>query len=89
MAKKIIKEIIVYFLILIILALFWHPDLLENPMERTNNLLDGANAISHPFKFAFFMYLVFGIVRLAVYSIKKLFCKKNSNKDSDLAQEKE
>jgi uncharacterized integral membrane protein len=89
MAKKIIKEVIVYFLILIILALFWHPDLLENPTERINNLLAGANRLSHPLEWSMVVYIIFGIVRLAFYSIKKLFCKKNSNKDNEVVEEKE
>jgi hypothetical protein len=80
--KVILKEIIVYILILVALALFWHPDLLENPSERINNLLAGANRLSHPLEWAMAVYLLFGIVRLVFFYIRKLFCKKKNKEEN-------
>jgi hypothetical protein len=88
MVKKILKELVVYLLILVILALFWHPDLMDNPAERLDRLLAGANRLSHPLEWSMVVYILFGIVRLAIFYLKKLFCKVKSSKE-DKNDEKE
>lgn len=74
------KEIGIYLIILLLLAIIQHPDILINPSERILNLSNaivyGMGAI-HPFVFAFVGYIIIGIFRLIIVKpILKMVSKK-------------
>lgn len=58
------KELIIFTIILIILAMIVHPDLLSSPASRLDRLINtNAASLDHPFKWAFFAYLFIWIFR--------------------------
>jgi len=63
MIKKIIKELVYFFTILVVLALVKHPDLLTSPLERLDLILQQGNYL-HPFIWSFLVYIFIGIFRL-------------------------
>jgi hypothetical protein len=72
------KEIIIYFIILLILAFIQHTDLLTAPIERFQELPEsGAYGLgaAHPLIFALIGYFALGILRLLYKGIKKAFFK--------------
>jgi len=74
------KEIIIFIIVFIILALGQHPDLLSTPLERLSQLpTAGAYGIGavHPIIFSFIGYLIVGVFRLIYKGIVKLFTKSN------------
>jgi hypothetical membrane protein len=68
----IIKEIIIYFIILIVLAVLMHPDLLSNPSERLTAISELGKE-SHPFIYSFIFYLiVFGVRKIVRKVLSKI-----------------
>ena len=73
------KELLIYMVIFIILALALHPDLLTSPVERFYELPNsGAYGIGafHPLVFALLGYLVLAVSRGIWKGFSKIFFKK-------------
>lgn len=74
----IIKEIVIYFIILIILAFTMHPDLLSEPIKRLDTMAE-MGKYAHPFLYASIFYLVvYGIRKIINKILKKTISKKNN-----------
>ena len=74
--KALIKEILYYFLTLLVLALIMHIDLLSDPLGRVAIMQEKEN-YSHPFIYAFVVYIIIFIVRKIIDFITGLFGKKS------------
>ena len=73
--NKLIKELVI-FLVLVILLAFWiHQDLFSEPMARWELLMAGADGatLTHPFLYAFIVYVAIGIVRLTISAISNFW----------------
>jgi len=66
------KEILLYLLILVLLALVSHTDLLSNPFARFEMMGEKGNYF-HPFFYAFVLYSLILIVRKTIDLIIALF----------------
>jgi hypothetical protein len=73
-----IREVAIYAILLVTLALLMHPDLLSNPIERLSVMQERANYI-HPLVYVFVIYFFLLIVRFVVKKIARLF-KKSSDR---------
>ncbi|HIO90314.1 MAG TPA: hypothetical protein EYG69_00930 [Campylobacterales bacterium] len=72
------RELVTFFIILIVLSLAQHPDFLTAPIDRIIKLpTAGAYGIGaiHPLVFTIFAYLVFILFRAIGRRVKKLFIK--------------
>jgi H+/Cl- antiporter ClcA len=78
MQKKVIREIAIYAILLVALALLMHPDLLSHTSERFSSMQERRNYF-HPFIYAFFIYLLLLFLRFVVKKIATLFRKKEDN----------
>jgi len=78
MQRIMIREVAIYAILLVTLALLMHPDLLSNPIERLSVMQERANYI-HPLVYAFVIYFFLLIVRFVVKKIARLF-KKSSDR---------
>lgn len=70
------KELLIFIIVFIVLALIQHPDLLSSPLTRLSELpTAGAYGLGavHPLVFALVGYLLLWIVRLVIRGVKKLF----------------
>ncbi|MDD5157549.1 hypothetical protein [Sulfurimonas sp.] len=65
MIKKIKKELIYFVLVLVMLALLQHSDLLINPLSRFSLMIE-KGSYCHPVIWAFGVYLIIVILRLAI-----------------------
>jgi len=74
--KALIKEILYYFLTLLILALIMHIDLLSDPLARVSMMQEKENYF-HPFIYAFVIYIVIFIVRKIIDFVMGLFERKS------------
>ncbi len=79
MKKIILKEVVIYAIMLIVLALLMHPDLLSSPSERLALMQEKGNH-THPILYSLIIYAITGLLRLLVGWIKKLFKKKDQAK---------
>ncbi len=68
MPKVLIREGIVFFLILIVLAGIMHPDLFIDPSNRLSLMQEKSNYY-HPFIYAFIVYIVLFIFRYFVEKV--------------------
>ncbi|WP_421715796.1 hypothetical protein [Arcobacter arenosus] len=67
------KEITIYIVLFIISSLLVHNSIwFSHPIEHINALFSHGMPY-HPFLYTFLIYLVFGIIRLVIKLIKKLF----------------
>jgi len=73
--RAIKKEILLYLLTLLVLALIMHIDLLSDPYSRLQIMQEKGN-YSHPFLYAFIIYFVILILRKAIDFIMGIFEKK-------------
>lgn len=78
MKNKIIKELIIYAIIVAGLALLMHPDLLSTPSERLGLMQQKGNH-THPLIYSFIIYLAVGGLRALIGWIRKLFKKREEN----------
>ena len=72
------KEVVIYLVILVVLALAQHTDLLTSPLERFAKLPEaGAYGLgaAHPLVFALIGYLALGVLRLIYKGIRKVLIK--------------
>jgi hypothetical protein len=69
------KELLFYFLTLIVLALIMHVDLLSDPLSRLQTMQEKGN-YTHPFLYSFIIYSVIFILRKVIDFIVGLFEKK-------------
>ena len=69
------KEIFIYLVIFLVLALISHSDLLSNPSERFQMMLEKGNYL-HPFLYTFILYSILFIIRKILDFILELFEKK-------------
>ncbi|MEO1938246.1 MAG: hypothetical protein ABGW85_06355 [Sulfurimonas sp.] len=75
MKSIVIREVTIFVILLVTLALLMHPDLLSDPTQRLALMQARAN-YAHPFFYAFFIYFFLFIVRFTVKKIATLFKKK-------------
>jgi len=72
------KELFIYVLILVVFSILTHPDFINHPLDRIENLPhSGAYGLgfSHPFVFSFVVYVFIYFLRLIIRKIKILFSK--------------
>ena len=76
MSQGMKKHLLIYFSVLIVLALIQHPDLLIHPIDRISHL-PGATAYGmgplHPFIFALIGYGIVMLISMIFSLFKKLF----------------
>jgi len=69
------KEVLIYLVTLLILALIMHIDLLSDPLARLSTMHEKGNYF-HPFIYSFIIYAVILILRKIIDFIMGLFEKK-------------
>lgn len=72
------KELVIFFIILLILTFVQHTDILDAPIERITALpTSGAYGLGavHPLVFAFAAYIALWIVRAVFRGVMRLFGK--------------
>ena len=69
------REIIYYIITLVVLALIMHFDLLSNPLARFEEMENRGN-YSHPFIYAFAVYIIIFIIRKIIDFFIGIFQKK-------------
>ena len=74
--KIIVKELLYYFLTLLVLALIMHIDLLSDPSARLVMMKEKENYL-HPFIYSFVIYSIIFILRKIIDFIIGLFQKKS------------
>jgi H+/Cl- antiporter ClcA len=74
MKSIVIREMTIYVILLVALALVMHPDLLSNPTERFSLMQERQNYF-HPLIYTFVVYLFLFIVRFVVKKTATLFKK--------------
>ncbi len=74
MQKTLIREMAIYAILLVVLALMMHPDLLFNPTERISLMQERKNYF-HPLIYTFILYSLFFFIRLVVKKTVILFRK--------------
>lgn len=68
-----IKEVVIFVIIFIALALLWHTDLLTSPAARFNALMESRTvSVWHPFIWSGILYFFAGTIRLFLALIHKL-----------------
>jgi len=76
MSQGIKKHLLIYFAVLIVLALIQHPDLMIHPIDRISHLpraaVYGMGAL-HPFIFALIGYGIVMVITFIFSLFKKLF----------------
>lgn len=77
MIKKILTELIYFFVILFILALMQHSDLLSSPMTRVELMTEKQNYL-HPMLWSAPVYIIVATVRVVIKYI--VFLKNRSKK---------
>jgi len=70
----VIREMTIYVILLVALALIMHPDLLPNPTERFSLMQERQNYF-HPLIYTFIVYFFFFIPRFIIKKIATLFKK--------------
>ena len=72
---RLFKELLIFTVILVILALIQHQDLFTEPLKRWDMLMAGVNGTSkeHPFYWTFGTYMVLGMARLIIVGITSFF----------------
>lgn len=73
--KTIIKELVYFFITLVILSVILHSDLLTDPLSRFT-LMNETGNYSHPFIYTFFVYGALFILRKSIDFVFGLFEKK-------------
>jgi len=69
------REILIYIVMLLVLAVIMHMDLLSNPTSRFETMVEKGN-YSHPFLYTFVIYTIILIIRKTLDFIIGLFEKK-------------
>jgi len=76
MQQRLKKQLLIYLITLVVLAIIQHPDLLISPLGRISNLpkavVYGMGSF-HPFIFAFIAYLFISLITFIFSLIKKIF----------------
>ncbi len=70
------KELLIYFAIIVIVAIVQHPDFLTAPIDRVSKLPSSVvygMGPFHPLGFGLIGYAVIGILRLIIAGTKKVF----------------
>ncbi len=70
MKQAVIKEMIIYFVMLIVLAILMH----GADLPRRMTILPLSKAW-HPFVYTFVIYILIGAIRLSINKAKKMFSK--------------
>jgi hypothetical protein len=76
----IFKEIAIYLIIVVALAITMHPDLLSNAGERFAQMQE-LNKYSHPFIYAGIFYVIVFGVRVVVKRVLSIFTKKEESSE--------
>lgn len=71
MKQKIIKEVTIYFIMLVALALLMH----GSDLPRRMTVLPLSKAW-HPFVYTFIIYILIGLIRLSFNKAKNMFSRK-------------
>ena len=74
--KALLRELLYYLLTLFVLALIMHIDLLSDPSARLAMMQEKEN-YSHPFIYAFVIYIVIFILRKIIDFVMGLFDRKS------------
>lgn len=74
--KRILTELVYFFLIVVVLALLFHSDLLTSPLVRLDKMSQMGNYL-HPFLWSGILYGLIAVVRLIVAGIQILTRKKD------------
>lgn len=74
--KRILTELVYFFIILVVLAILFHSDLLTSPLVRFEKMSQIGNYF-HPFVWSGIVYIPIAIVRLIIKGIKWLKERKN------------
>ena len=69
------REVIYYIITLVVLALIMHFDLLSDPLARFEEMQNRGN-YSHPFIYAFIVYIIIFIIRKTIDFFTAMFQKK-------------
>jgi len=78
MQVKVIREMVIYTILLVTLALLMHPDLLSTPTQRISLFQDRQNYF-HPLLYTFIVYILFFLpIRYIFKKIRNIFTKKAS-----------
>lgn len=73
LGRRLLIELLIFLSILLVLALLWHPDLLNNPLSRVDRLSKTAMVSPwHPLMWAGGIYGFSGVIRLLLALVKKL-----------------
>jgi len=70
--KRILREVLIFGVVLLLLALMQHGDLLSAPGARMALMQEKGNYL-HPIYWSAAVYLIIGIVRLVIAGMAKLF----------------
>jgi ABC-type multidrug transport system fused ATPase/permease subunit len=71
MRKVLLKEVVIFLLLVLVLAPLMHPDLLSTPAERFDAMAEKEN-YWHPLLYTFILYTIIAVVRSVVYLVKKI-----------------
>ena len=71
--KRLVKEIFIFFILMVILALVIHPELRVDAIGHWKKLLNGANNLYHPLFWALGAYMIIGVLRLIISFISNFF----------------
>ena len=71
------KEILFYFITLMILALIMHIDLLSDPFSRLQTMQEKGN-YTHPFIYSFAIYFIIFVLRKTIDFVVGIFEKKTN-----------
>jgi len=74
MKRVLTKELTIYVVLFVLLALLMHPDLLETPSSRFSLMLEREN-FYHPLLYSFILYVLLYIFRFISKKIVLLFNK--------------
>jgi hypothetical protein len=68
MKKVMIREAVIYTVLLIVLSLLMHPDLFSDAGDRLTHLHERGNYY-HPFLYAFIVYILLLFVRITIEKV--------------------
>jgi hypothetical protein len=78
MKKVLLREMAIYAVLLLTMALLMHPDLLTDPSQRMAVLQDRGNYL-HPLVYAGVLYALIGIIRIAVRFLRRIGSRQKKN----------
>lgn len=71
MQRVLLKEVVIFILLVLVVAPLMHPDLLSTPSERFGAMMEKEN-YWHPLLYTSVLYALIAVARWVVYLIKKI-----------------